>query len=123
MNIVVVDDEKIILTAVCRVLSIAGHNVHPFSSCEETLQNIESLNPEFIFLDVKMPGRSGLDLLKDIRAKGLTGKVVMMSGYTTPELLAAAKELGVLTFLKKPFSNIHDIVKIVEDAGQDGRQN
>jgi DNA-binding NtrC family response regulator len=115
MNIVVVDDERIILTAVSRVLSIAGHKVHPFSSCEEALQNIEALNPEFIFLDVKMPGRSGLDLLKDIRSKGLTGKVVMMSGYTTPELLAAANELGVLTFLKKPFSNIHDIPKLVEE--------
>jgi len=118
MNIVVVDDERIILTAVCRVLSIAGHNVHPFSSCEEALQKIETLNPEFIFLDVKMPGRSGLDLLKDIRSMGLKGKVVMMSGYTTPELLDAAKELGVLTFLKKPFSNIYDILKIVEDNGQ-----
>jgi len=39
----------------------------------------------------------------------------MMSGYTTPEIIDAAKELDVLTFLKKPFDDIHDIVKIVED--------
>ena len=116
MNIVVVDDEKIILTAVSRVLSKSGHNVHSFSSCEEVLQDIQTLTPEFIFLDVKMPGYSGLDLLKEIRAKGITAKVVMMSGYTTPEIIEAAKELGVITFLKKPFDNIHDILKIVEDS-------
>jgi FixJ family two-component response regulator len=115
MNIVVVDDEKIILTAVTRVLSKSGHDIHAFSSCEEVLENVQSLNPGFIFLDVKMPGYSGLDLLKEIRSKGINAKVVMMSGYTTPEIIEAAKELGVLTFLKKPFDNIHDVLKIVED--------
>ena len=118
MNIVVVDDEKIILTAVTRVLSKSGHSIHPFSSCEEVLQSIETLNPGFIFLDVKMPGYSGLDLLKEIRSKGVTAKVVMMSGYATPEIIEAAKALGVLTFLKKPFDNIHDVLKIVEDNQQ-----
>ena len=116
MNIVVVDDEKIILTAISRVLSKSGHNVHAFSSCENVLQDVQTLNPGFIFLDVKMPGYSGLDLLKEIRSKGITAKVVMMSGYTTPEIIEAAKELGVLTFLKKPFDNIYDILKIVEDS-------
>jgi len=115
MNIVVVDDEKIILTAVTRVLSKSGHDVHAFSSCEDILQSIQTLNPGFIFLDVKMPGYSGLELLREIRSKGIAAKVVMMSGYTTPEIIETAKELGVLTFLKKPFDNIHDILKIVED--------
>jgi len=115
MNIVVVDDEKIILTAVSRVLSKSGYNVHAFSSCDTVLQDVRTLNPGFIFLDVKMPGYSGLDLLKEMRSMGITAKVVMMSGYTTPEIIEAAKELGVLTFLKKPFDNIYDIVKLVED--------
>lgn len=115
MNIVVIDDEKIILTVVNRVLSKSGHNVHLFSSCDHVLEDIQKLNPEFIFLDVKMPGCSGLDLLRDIRSKGIMSKVIMMSGYTTPEIIETAKELGVLTFLKKPFDDIHDILKIVED--------
>jgi two-component system, response regulator PdtaR len=115
MNIVVVDDEKIILNAMCRVLSKSGHEVYPFSSCEGALQSIQSLNPGVVFLDVKMPGCSGLDLLKDIRSKGISSKVIMMSGYTTSEIINAARELGVVTFLKKPFDDIHDILKIVED--------
>jgi len=115
MNIVVVDDEKIILTAVTRVLSKSGHEVHAFSSCENVLQSIQTIDPGFIFLDVKMPGYSGLDLLKEIRSKGIKAKVVMMSGYTTPEIIEAAKDLEVLTFLKKPFDNIYDILKVVED--------
>ncbi len=115
MNIVVVDDERIILNAVSRVLSKSGHTVYPFSSCDKVLESIDKIKPEFVFLDVKMPGRSGLELLKDIRETGYDGKVVMMSGYTTPELIDAAKELGVVSFLKKPFEDIHDLLKIVQD--------
>jgi len=115
MNIIVVDDEKIILNAFCRALSKSGHNVCPFSSSEEVLQNIDKLNPGLIFLDLKMPGHSGMDILREMRSKGVNTKVVMMSGYTTPDIIDAAKDLDVLTFLKKPFDDIHDIIKIVED--------
>ena len=42
----------------------------------------------------------------------------MMSGYAKPAIIEAAKALGVLTFLKKPFDNIHDVLQIVEDNQQ-----
>ena len=115
MNIVIVDDEKIILNAVSRVLTRAGHTVTAYGSSQEFLTDIDRLRPDFMFLDVKMPGSSGMDLVREVRSRDINSKIIMMSGYTTPEIIEAAKELGVLSFLKKPFDNINDIVKVVED--------
>lgn len=113
MNIVVVDDEKIILNSVVRVLSGAGHNVFPIASGEGAVEKIKELHPDYLFLDVKIPGLSGMDILRDIKRSGIRTKVVMMSGYTSPDNVEEAKKLGADIFLKKPFDNIFDILKIV----------
>ncbi len=114
MNVFIIDDEKIILTALNRVLAGAGYTVHSFDSGKEVLEKARQLNPGFVFLDVKMPGISGTDLLKDLKSEFPGTKIIMMSGYTTPESIQTAKDLGADSFLKKPFDNVFDILKVVE---------
>lgn len=114
MNVFIIDDEKIILTALNRVLSGAGYTVHSFESGEGVLDKAKELGPDFVFLDVKMPGVSGTDLLKDLKRELPGIKIIMMSGYTTPESIQTAKDLGADSFLKKPFDNVFDILKVVE---------
>jgi len=113
MNIVVIDDERIILNSMVRVLSGAGHNVVAFSSGDHVLDKVKEMDPDYIFLDVKIPGHSGIEILKGIKQAGLYSKVVMMSGYTSSASIDEAKNLGADIFIKKPFDNIFDILKIV----------
>ncbi len=114
MNVFVIDDEKIILTALTRVLSGAGFVVHSFDSGIGVLEKAKELDPTFIFLDVKMPGVSGTELLKELKICCPQIKIIMMSGYTTPESIKNAKDLGADAFLKKPFDNVFDVLKVVE---------
>ena len=114
MNILVIEDENIISSAINRVLSSSGHFVQILNDGFGVINKIQEINPSVIFLDVKMPGRSGLDVLKEIKEHSKDIKVVMMSGYTTPENIELAKQLGADDFLKKPFEDIFEIQRIVE---------
>jgi DNA-binding NtrC family response regulator len=114
MNILIIEDEKIISSAMTRMLTSCGHAVHSSDNGNETLNKIREVNPQMVFLDVKLPGRSGLDVLKEIKEYYPHMRVVMMSGYTSPENMALAKQLGADDFLKKPFDDIFEIQRIVE---------
>ncbi|MCX6112630.1 MAG: response regulator [Proteobacteria bacterium] len=114
MNILVIEDEKIISNAITRVLTSSGHNVHTLNDGFNVISKIQEINPSMVFLDVKMPGRSGLDVLKEIKEFSKNIKVVMMSGYTSPENIETAVKLGANDFLKKPFDDIFELQRIVE---------
>ena len=114
MRILVIDDELIILTAVQRVFENKGFEVVSLNSGAGSFETIAEFKPDFVFLDVKMPGDSGIDLLSGIKRDYPDIKVVMMSGYTSAETLEEAKRFGADAFIKKPFDNIFDLVKIVD---------
>src|SRR6202008_4826572 len=59
---------------------------------------------DVILVDQKMPGLSGLDLVRAIRARGIQGKVIVISAYLTPEIREGYEQLGVDTMFSKPFS-------------------
>lgn len=114
-NIVVIDDEKIVLNAVTRVLKRSGYAVIPVNVGTDAWNIIVEADPLFIFLDIKMPGINGMDLLKSIKEQFPGKKVIMMSGYTSPEVLEEAQSLGADAFLRKPFDDIDDILKVIDD--------
>ena len=70
---------------------------------------------DLILSDVVMPGRDGLSLLEDLRAKGVTTPVVMMSGQAHIEMAVKATRLGALDFLEKPIST-DKLLLTVENA-------
>ena len=59
---------------------------------------------DVIIVDQKMPGLTGLELVKAIRARGISGKVIVVSAYLTPEIGEAYGQLGVDMLFSKPFS-------------------
>ena len=115
MKILVIDDENIILTAVQRVFKHSGHEVLCLNNGANALQTVASFEPNFVFLDVKMPGDSGIDVLMQLKHRYPNLKIIMMSGYTSSEILDDAKKAGADAFIKKPFDNIFDLVKIVDN--------
>ena len=59
---------------------------------------------DVIIVDQKMPGLTGHELVKAIKARGISGKVIVVSAYLTPELRQGYEQLGVDTMFSKPFS-------------------
>lgn len=104
----VVDDTILFRTVVARALESCGVEVVASSpNASAALARIETAKPDAVFLDIEMPGMSGLELLRLLRENGSELPVVMVSALTTrgSELTMRALELGALGFVTKPEAN------------------
>jgi two-component system, NtrC family, response regulator AtoC len=100
-NIFVADDEPALLNAIVKRLSQAQHKVRGFKSGDELLATLEQEVPDLILLDVKMPGRTGLETLEAIRKITKDTVVVMLTAYGTVEEAVGAMKLGAYDFIIK----------------------
>ena len=79
----VVDDEQVIRTAIVKRLIRQGHLATGYESGELLLQELDQKLPELVLLDLKMPGMSGLDVLKHVRQLAPSAIVIMLTAYGT----------------------------------------
>ena len=101
-RLLVVDDEKGIREALAQVFEYEGHDVRAAEDGPDALLTAESFHPDVIFMDVKMPGMDGLDVLARLRTECPGGLVVMISGHGTIETAIEATRSGAYDFLEKP---------------------
>jgi two-component system response regulator AtoC len=100
-TIFVTDDESAIRTAIVKRLSRRHHRVVGYDSGEALMKAIEQDIPDLVMLDVKMPGLSGLDTLKQLRPLVPHALVIMLTAYGTVEDAVEAMKLGAYDFLIK----------------------
>ena len=110
-RILIVDDEVLLLRTLSNALREGGFEVLVASSAEEAERKLENGEPvDLLVLDVKLPGKSGLDLLGDRRAAGFEGKVVVMTAFDNPDSERVCRSLSVDHYLRKPF----DLEKLLD---------
>lgn len=114
-NILIIDDEKNIRMTIRNSLDESLYKVDVAINGEEAFNMIQASQYDLLLMDIKMPGMSGLELLKKIRDKDIDVNVVMMSAYGTIERAVEAMKLGAIDFLSKPFApdEIREVVKNV----------
>jgi two-component system, NtrC family, response regulator AtoC len=103
-SIYVADDEPVLLNALVKRLSQSQHQVRAFKSGDELLAAVEKGLPDLpdlILLDLKMPGRSGLEILQVIRTKARDAVVIILTAYGTVEEAVEAMKLGAYDFIIK----------------------
>ncbi len=115
-----------------RLLRPMGHALEEASSAEEAHEKLQASPPDLVFLDMQLPGKSGHELLAEIRADPRTRlvPVVMITGAATHETKLKAIEAGVTDFIAKPFSSEELAararalleLKFVTDALEDAEQ-
>lgn len=101
-DILVVDDEESIATAFQHFLRDEGHQFRVASSADDGVRMIEEREPAIAFIDVRMPGRDGVQALQDIRARFPGVHVVMMTAYGTSQTSIDAIRAGAFDYLTKP---------------------
>jgi two-component system nitrogen regulation response regulator NtrX len=101
-RLLVVDDEKGIRDALVQVFEYEGHEVASGEDGREGIDLAADLRPDVIFLDVKMPGLDGLDVLAKIREDDPSAVVIMISGHGTIDTAIEATRKGAYDFLEKP---------------------
>ncbi|MCP3889828.1 MAG: response regulator [Desulfobulbaceae bacterium] len=116
MNILVIDDEPIICSGCSLILSDLGHKVQTCMTCGEGIENIKKTNYDLILLDLKLPDKDGLELLKTVDNDNF-GKIIVMTGYATIQSAINSMKLGAVDFLQKPFTEeelLETVNKVVE---------
>jgi DNA-binding response OmpR family regulator len=106
-RILLVEDEANILEAIGFILSRDGWDVLGHGKGETALSEIERVAPDLVILDVMLPGRSGFEILKELRARDETRAlpVLMLTAKGQARDREQAMTLGADAFLIKPFSN------------------
>jgi DNA-binding NarL/FixJ family response regulator len=88
--------------------------VNEAGSGEEALERMESLRPDLMFVDIRLPGQSGLELTRQVRQDNTEVVIVILTNYDLPEFRDAAYRFGVNHFFSKSTSTIEEIVSAVE---------
>ena len=103
MKILVVDDDVIVIKSCNRILETEGFDVKTVPGADEALEVLKKESYDLLLIDVKMPKRDGLYLMKEIRKDLPDIPIIVMSGYPTPETVADAFRSGASQFIPKPF--------------------
>lgn len=114
-HLLLVDDDPNTLASLSRAFRLAGHEA---TVCDNAARAVELLRTEtfdLILSDVVMPGRSGLELLEDLKKAGVKTPIVLISGQANIEMAVKATKLGALDFLEKPLST-DKLLVTVENA-------
>jgi DNA-binding response OmpR family regulator len=101
-TVVVVDDDQDTREALQGLLRSVGLRVETFASAHEFLQSPSQVHPQCLVLDVRLPGRSGLDLFDDLAKRNLNLPVIFISGYADVPMSVRAMKAGAFEFLTKP---------------------
>ena len=101
-QIAVVDDEHSICIALQRLIRSTGMGVKTYSSGEEFLQDLESVQPDCVVLDLHMPKVTGFEVQTRLAQSGRCVPVVVITGHDTPEARARALKNGAAAYLLKP---------------------
>ncbi|HMA41577.1 MAG TPA: sigma-54 dependent transcriptional regulator [Gemmatimonadales bacterium] len=101
-RVLVVDDEKGVREALKQVLEFEDIEVQTCASGLDALQAYAEFRPHLVFLDVKMQGMDGLEVLRRLREYDPHAQVVMISGHGTIQTAVEATQLGAYDFLEKP---------------------
>jgi len=118
-RVLLIEDEPNIIEAIRFILSREGWRVDTHSDGKTAYQRVADTRPDIVILDVMLPGRSGFDILRDIRADSGLGNlpVLMLTAKGQVKDREMAERMGVSRFMAKPFSNTEVLASVRELTG------
>ena len=122
LDVWLVDDDASIRWVLERALRQAGMHTTSFEEAESALSALGRAEPDVLVTDIRMPGRSGLDLLEEIRASRPKLPVIVMTAHSDLESAVAAYQGGAFEYLPKPF-DIDQAVELVRRAATQSQRS
>jgi FixJ family two-component response regulator len=113
-EIFVVDDDPAVRDTLSVVLSLGGYEVICFADGAALLAVARTRTPACILLDVHIPGKSGLDILKELRGEDYPAPIFMISGQGDVAMAVSAIKNGALDFIEKPFRGSEIVMRLNE---------
>jgi len=113
----VIDDEIDVCEALKVLLHTAGFEARTYASAEEFLAEVRLSRPMCLLVDVRLPGMSGLELVRLLQERPVRPVVVMITGHGDVPLAVKAMRAGALHFMEKPFEPA-ELLQTLEEALQ-----
>lgn len=101
-SLLLVDDEQVFRDRLARAFRTRGLDVRTAGNYDEALASAQADSPELAVVDLRMPGRSGLELVRDLKAIDPATKIVVLTGYGSIATAVDAMRLGATHYLSKP---------------------
>ena len=120
LSVLIVEDEEMVRVALEQWLRLSGFVTHVASDAREGLALLDDVHPMVVLTDVRMPGMSGLDLLRAIRERATATEVILITGHGDVPMAVEAMRDGAFDFLQKPYVP-DQLVKALRRAGEQSR--
>jgi DNA-binding NtrC family response regulator len=114
-HLLLIDDDPNTLASLARAFRLAGHEATVCDNASRAVELVRGERFDLILSDVVMPGKSGMELLEDLKKAGVQTPIVLISGQANIEMAVKATRLGALDFLEKPLST-DKLLLTVENA-------
>ncbi len=113
-RVLLIEDEPNIIEAISFILSRDGWTVHTHADGVTAADRVRSVPPDLVILDMMLPGRSGLDILRDLRGDAATVDlpVMMLTARGQARDRELAMSLGATHYMTKPFSNAEMLASV-----------
>ena len=120
LQVLVVDDEPAIRQVVAAQLRKAGHSVEQAGNGEAAMERLAKGDVDIVLCDIKMPGMSGIEVLRQARTAGIDTAFIMMTAFASVDTAIEAIKAGAADYMIKPLNNeelLHRLTKVGELGG------
>jgi len=118
MRILIVDDEPLVRIGIKSVIDWKGSGMEIVGEAAdgaEALRQIADLKPDVVFLDIKMPKKDGIAVMKEMRSQGSPARVIILSSFDDIAYVKEAMKLGAVDYFHKPAMNEQEISAILKE--------
>lgn len=119
-KVLVIDDEEIVLDSCLQILASANYEIRTAENGLLGIQMVEEFQPDVIFVDLKMPGISGFQVIEKIQEIDPSVVTIVITGFATINSAVEAMQKGAFDFLPKPFTP--DELRVITRRGIEKRQ-
>ncbi|PIZ26437.1 MAG: hypothetical protein COY47_00510, partial [Chloroflexi bacterium CG_4_10_14_0_8_um_filter_57_5] len=119
-RILIIDDEEVVIDSCTQILRGSHYNLATAMNGDQGLKLVSEFQPDLVFVDLKMPGISGFEVLERIRDLDPNIVTIVITGYATVSSAVEAMKNGAYDFLPKPFTP--DEFRLITQRGLDRRR-
>jgi DNA-binding NtrC family response regulator len=115
IKVLLVDDEKDFIESLAERLQLRDFDVKTTLNGDDAIKLVNENEFDVIILDVKMPGKSGIETLKEIKNINQLSHVIMLTGHATVESAIQGMKLGAYDYIMKP-TDTEELIKLINKA-------
>lgn len=115
IKLLLVDDEKDFIESLAERLQLRDFDVKTALNGDDAIKLFNENEFDIIILDVKMPGKNGIDTLKEIKNINQLSQVIMLTGHATVESAIQGMKLGAYDYIMKP-TDAEELIKLINKA-------